>query len=184
MAEAVPAKVRDYTTLYPELVECRVIKSQAEIALLAYVNAVSSDAHLAVMAGAKPGMAEFQLESTFLHHCYFHGGCRHVAYTSICACGPNNAVLHYGACVRVGGWVRCAADDWWFASIAFASGQLAVLAQRLSVMQCEHRQTYQRTLWRFLPFTPGHAAAPNDRVIGPNDMLLLGKTPTRQGNNK
>lgn len=92
----------DDELLYPELVECRVRKSPQEIALLQYVNDVSSDAHLAVMRGVKPGMAEFQLESTFLHHCYFHGGCRHVAYTSICACGPNNAVLHYGGWGDVG----------------------------------------------------------------------------------
>ena len=95
----------DDALLYPELVECRVHKTAREVALLQYVNDVSSDAHLAVMAGAKPGMAEFQLESTFLHECYFKGGCRHVAYTSICACGPNNAVLHYGTvldCKRPG----------------------------------------------------------------------------------
>lgn len=97
--KAAGAEVDD-EVLYPELVECRVHKTAREVALLQYVNDVSSDAHLAVMAGAKPGMAEFQLESTFLHECYFRGGCRHVAYTSICACGPNNAVLHYGGCVR------------------------------------------------------------------------------------
>ena len=27
---------------------------------------------------------------------YAKGGCRHAAYTSICACGPSSAVLHYG----------------------------------------------------------------------------------------
>ena len=37
-----------------------------------------------------------QLESLFQHHTYTHGGCRHQAYTCICACGPAAAVLHYG----------------------------------------------------------------------------------------
>ena len=37
------------------------------------MNDITSDAHLAVMAACKPGMFEFQLESTFLHHCYYNG---------------------------------------------------------------------------------------------------------------
>ena len=41
-----------------------------------------------------PGQMEYQLESLFMHHNYTHGGCRHMAYTCICACGPNPAVLH------------------------------------------------------------------------------------------
>ena len=48
------------------------------------------------MRRAREGMAEYQLESLFKHHIYTHGGCRHEAYTCICACGPNPAVLHYG----------------------------------------------------------------------------------------
>ena len=53
-------------------------------------------AHSEVMRYARPGQMEYQLESLFMHHTYTHGGCRHMAYTCICACGPNPAVLHYG----------------------------------------------------------------------------------------
>ncbi|KAL7546506.1 hypothetical protein ACHAWF_009835 [Thalassiosira exigua] len=49
-----------------------------------------------VMRACKPGMMEYQLESLFQHHTYTHGGCRHVSYTCICACGPSANVLHYG----------------------------------------------------------------------------------------
>lgn len=41
-------------------------------------------------------MRATQLESLFLHHCYYYGACRNVSYTSICGCGPNSATLHYG----------------------------------------------------------------------------------------
>ena len=84
------------TRLRAAAVEVRVLKSEAEVAVLQRVNDIASDAHLAVMRLAKPGMAEFQLESLFLHHCYYHGGCRMAAYTGICGCGPSGAVLHYG----------------------------------------------------------------------------------------
>ena len=43
-----------------------------------------------------PGMKEYQLEARFMHHAYAFGGARNLAYTAICACGPNAAVLHYG----------------------------------------------------------------------------------------
>ena len=48
------------------------------------------------MRAARVGMMEYQLESLFQHFTYSHGGCRHQAYTCICACGPNPAILHYG----------------------------------------------------------------------------------------
>ena len=86
----------DTTTLFARLVECRVIKSAAEIELMKYTNYISSLAHVATMRTCRPNMMEYQLESTFLHHTYYHGGCRHVAYTCICGCGPNSSILHYG----------------------------------------------------------------------------------------
>lgn len=57
---------------------------------------VSSDAHVQVMRVAKPGMREYELEATFIHHAYRYGGCRHCSYTCICATGPNSSTLHYG----------------------------------------------------------------------------------------
>ncbi|XP_054786246.1 uncharacterized protein LOC129292674 [Prosopis cineraria] len=86
----------DLETLHPILTECRVIKSELEIALIQYANDISSEAHVEVMRNTKVGMKEYQLESMFLHHSYMYGGCRHCSYTCICATGDNSAVLHYG----------------------------------------------------------------------------------------
>lgn len=102
--------------LHTALVECRVIKSEAELELLRYTNAVSSKAHIEVMKAVGRGdiQYEFQMESLFCHHVYMNGGCRyfakfpvselyalialirHVSYTCICGSGPNSATLHYG----------------------------------------------------------------------------------------
>ena len=90
------AERTDRDALFPAIAELRTIKSEAEVEVMRYVNWVSSMAHAEVMAAGKPRMMEYQLESLFMHHTYSHGGCRHVAYTCICACGPNPAVLHYG----------------------------------------------------------------------------------------
>ena len=104
----------DTERLHPVLSECRVFKSPEEVELLKFASRVSSEAHVAVMRACRPGIMEYQLESTFLHHCYFHGGCRLSSYTSICATGKNGAVLHYGhagapndAEVRDGDMVLC-----------------------------------------------------------------------------
>lgn len=86
----------DLSTLHPIVTECRVTKSDMEIALIQYATDVSSEAHIEVMRQVKPGMKEFQLESIFLHHAYMYGACRHCSYTCICATGENSSVLHYG----------------------------------------------------------------------------------------
>lgn len=86
----------DNKLMYPVMSECRVIKTDLEIEVLRYTNKISSEAHKEVMRCIKPGMKEYQLESTFQHYCYYIGGARHVSYTCICGSGENAAVLHYG----------------------------------------------------------------------------------------
>nr|AKF43190.1 metallopeptidase M24 family protein [Erodium foetidum] len=86
----------DLTTLHPVLTECRVIKSDLELALIQFANDISSEAHIEVMRKTRVKMKEYQLESMFLHHTYMYGGCRHCSYTCISATGGNGAVLHYG----------------------------------------------------------------------------------------
>lgn len=63
-----------------------------------YTNYISSQAHVDVMRKAQPGMMEYQLESLFMHHTYYHGGCRFMSYTCICACGPNGKFVHASCC--------------------------------------------------------------------------------------
>ena len=87
---------RNTETLFGCIAETRTIKTTAEVELMRYTHWVSSMAHVEVMRSCKVGMMEYQLESLFQHHTYTHGGCRHMSYTCICACGPNPAVLHYG----------------------------------------------------------------------------------------
>ncbi|KAE8706816.1 Metallopeptidase M24 family protein isoform 2 [Hibiscus syriacus] len=86
----------DLTTLLPILTECRVCKSDLELALIQFANDISSEAHVEVMRKTKLGMKEHQLESMFLRHTYMYGNGRHCSYTCICATGENNSALHYG----------------------------------------------------------------------------------------
>ncbi|KAL4652626.1 hypothetical protein ACB092_01G245600 [Castanea dentata] len=94
--EGVDKFEKDLTTLHPILTECRVLKSDKELALIQFANDISSEAHVEVMRKTRVGMKEYQLESMFLHHTYMYGGCRHCSYTCICATGENSSVLHYG----------------------------------------------------------------------------------------
>ncbi|GFR50246.1 hypothetical protein Agub_g12432, partial [Astrephomene gubernaculifera] len=83
-------------TLFDVLTECRVTKIPEEIEIIRYVNKIGSEGHIAMMRACRPGVMEYQLESTFLHHCYSRGGCRTYSYIPIAASGPNGAILHYG----------------------------------------------------------------------------------------
>ena len=94
--EGIEAYAVNDSILHPSLFEARVTKTEWEKKALQFANKMSSAAHVHVMRKVTPGMMEYQMEADFIHYCYYHGGMRHQAYTSICGCGPNGAVLHYG----------------------------------------------------------------------------------------
>lgn len=84
------------SALYQALSTARVIKSTDEIDVMQYCAVVASNAHVEVMRNVKNYHYEYEVEAKFLYEIYSKGGCRKSAYISICACGPNAAVLHYG----------------------------------------------------------------------------------------
>jgi len=86
----------DKDILFPILAECRVTKSAMERDLIRHCTEITSLAHVFTMKNMKPGMMEYQGESLFRHFVYYNFGARHLAYTPICGCGPDAAVLHYG----------------------------------------------------------------------------------------
>jgi len=94
--EGIDAYTLDDVLLHPAIYEARVTKTEWEKKALLFANKMSSAAHIHVMRKVRPGMMEYQMEADFIHYCYYNGGMRHQAYTSICGCGPNGAVLHYG----------------------------------------------------------------------------------------
>ena len=74
--------------------ELRAVKTAGERVLLKHANKVSARAHRAVMAAARPGLREYQIQAVFEAEC-LRAGLRHLAYPSIVASGRNAAVLHY-----------------------------------------------------------------------------------------
>lgn len=76
--------------------ELRLVKSEAEIALMQRAADISSQAHRRVMQACKPGLFEYQLEAEFMHECGYQGA-RFQAYSPIVASGVNACVLHYEA---------------------------------------------------------------------------------------
>ena len=86
----------DTSALYPVFDECRVFKSEKELAVMRYMNAVASAGHVAVMAGAAPGQLERHAETMFDFITSSLGPSRYWAYTPICAAGRHASVLHYG----------------------------------------------------------------------------------------
>ena len=72
----------------------RLIKSPAELALMAKVGKISAQAHCVAMQVCQPDMNEFQLEAHIQFE-FAKYGARQPAYTTIVGGGDNACILHY-----------------------------------------------------------------------------------------
>ncbi len=88
-----PARIHH---LLPLLDEMRLLKDEAEQALLAKSAAIAGAAHLRAMRAAKPGMFEYEIEAELLYE-FRRNGAQFPAYTPIVASGANACILHYNA---------------------------------------------------------------------------------------
>jgi len=95
------AKVRQGAVAPSELVmldcllhEMRLIKTDAEKALMRRAGQISAEGHIKAMQLCKPGVMEYQLEAEILHH-FAMNGARQPAYSTIVGGGANACVLHY-----------------------------------------------------------------------------------------
>lgn len=86
-----PSALVDVTALIHEQ---RLIKSEAELALLRHAATISAHAHVRAMRVAQPGLYEYHLQAELEHEFAWHGA-REPAYASIVGGGVNACVLHY-----------------------------------------------------------------------------------------
>ncbi|MEL0028054.1 MAG: Xaa-Pro aminopeptidase [Perlucidibaca sp.] len=73
----------------------RLLKSEAELAIMQRAADLSAEGHRRAMALAAPGRYEYELEAELLHAFTRHG-CAAPAYGSIVGSGANACILHYG----------------------------------------------------------------------------------------
>jgi Xaa-Pro aminopeptidase len=73
--------------------ELRLFKSRDEIRLMKRAAQIAAGAHVAAMRATRPGLHEYEIEATILHH--FRRFDAHAAYESIVGGGANACVLHY-----------------------------------------------------------------------------------------
>ncbi|WP_299311969.1 Xaa-Pro aminopeptidase [uncultured Halomonas sp.] len=78
----------------PLIHEARLVKSEAELALLRHAAEISARAHVRAMRAARPGLAESHLQAELEHEFRWQGGSG-PAYASIVGGGANACVLHY-----------------------------------------------------------------------------------------
>ena len=72
----------------------RLVKSDAEIAMMRKATAISAQAHNRAREYAKPGVYEYQVAAE-IEHTFRLEGAMGIAYPSIVASGANACVLHY-----------------------------------------------------------------------------------------
>ncbi|WP_108446163.1 Xaa-Pro aminopeptidase [Halomonas denitrificans] len=88
---SIPAAFADVSALIHEQ---RLVKSQAELALLRHAGEISARAQARAMRACRPGLVERQLQAELEHEFRWQGGSG-PAYASIVGGGPNACVLHY-----------------------------------------------------------------------------------------
>ena len=74
----------------------RIVKSPAEIELIAKSTDATVAAHLAGWKKTRPGVWEYEIAAT-MTNVYFERGCERNAYWPIVGSGPNSVILHYSA---------------------------------------------------------------------------------------
>ncbi|MEN8820416.1 MAG: Xaa-Pro aminopeptidase [Abyssibacter sp.] len=88
-----PAAPESIVSLEASLHEQRLIKSPAELAMMAHASRVSAEAHCRAMRACKPGMTEYQVAAEIHHE--FAMARMEPAYESIVGGGANACILHY-----------------------------------------------------------------------------------------
>ncbi|MDQ7731027.1 Xaa-Pro aminopeptidase [Halomonas sp. SpR8] len=86
--------LRGWLDISPLIHTMRLIKSDAEIALLRHAAVISARAHRRAMQVSRPGLSEFQLQAE-LEHEFVWQGASGPAYSTIVGSGANACVLHY-----------------------------------------------------------------------------------------
>lgn len=99
------AKARDrflnvaFTDTFPMISDLRQIKTSYEQTLMEQSGVISSNAHMAGMAAAKPGRFEYEVEAA-IERVYMASGAMSWGYPSIVGSGPNATILHYNTSSR------------------------------------------------------------------------------------
>ena len=99
------AKARDrylnvaFLDSWPTISDLRQIKTSFEQTVMEKSGLISSNAHVAGMAAAKPGRFEYEVESA-IEQVYMQNGAMTWGYPSIVGSGPNATILHYNASNR------------------------------------------------------------------------------------
>ncbi|CAM3548951.1 Xaa-Pro aminopeptidase [Halomonas casei] len=86
--------LKGWLDVSPLIHAMRLIKSEAEIALLRHAALISARAHRRAMQVSRPGLSEYQLQAE-LEHEFVWQGASGPAYSTIVGSGANACVLHY-----------------------------------------------------------------------------------------
>jgi Xaa-Pro aminopeptidase len=90
------AVLHDEADAAQTIARLRMVKSAAEIELIAKSTDATVAAHLAGWKKTRPGVWEYEIAAD-MTNVYFERGCERNAYAPIVGSGPNSVILHYAA---------------------------------------------------------------------------------------